>query len=114
MPTIFDYAGAQRKKCFCSIEHANHFLQNCCSVRYSLNFLCPKICVQDSEYFKDFLKKNKVVTFEDYLKQIPNETFFYFKQNRDNPKFSVPKKTDSGPVFLGHGEKYVKKDNCWK
>ena len=51
------------------------------------------------------MEKNKVVSFDQYLKQISCEPLFYFENNRihvssDNPKYKVPVKTDSRPAFL--------------
>ena len=50
------------------------------------------------------MEKNKVVSFDQYLKQISCEPSFYFENNcihvsLDNPKYNVPAKTDSRPVF---------------
>ena len=104
IPAITGYTGTIKKKCFCDKEHANSICQYCCSIRYSLNFLCHKICVEDSGYFRDFLKKHKVTPLDKYLKKLPCEPFFYLENNRiivslDNPEYFVPHKTDSRPVF---------------
>ena len=92
------------KKCFCDKVHANEICQYCISIRYSLNFLCHKICVEDSEYFRDFLKTHKATRINRYLRKLPCEPFFFFEDNRvfinlDNPAHCVPHKTDSRPVL---------------
>ena len=72
-----------RKKCFCDIEDANTLCQYCCSVRHSLNFPCHKICVEDSEYFREFLKRHKAIPLNDYLEKLPFKPFpnlFYFSK----------------------------------
>ena len=86
------------------MEHADVICQYCCSIRYGLNFLSHKICVEDSEYFREFLKKHKMIPLYEYLKKLPCEPFFYFENNRTfvslgNPMYSVPHKTDSRPVL---------------
>ena len=69
--TTADHTGTIRKKCFCNMKHANIICQYCCSIRYSLNFLCHKICVEDCEYLRDFLKKHKMIPLDEYLKKLP-------------------------------------------
>ena len=59
IPTIADYAGTIRDRCYCARVHANEICQFCCQAMYTLNFTCHKNCVEDSKYFRDFLIKLK-------------------------------------------------------
>ena len=79
IPRIANHTGTIMDKCFCKIEHANQICQFCCSVRYSLNFLCHKFCVKDSEYFIEYSNKHKMVTLDEYLKNYLVNLFFILK-----------------------------------
>lgn len=79
MAAVTDHTGSIQKKYFCYKEHANSFCQYCCSIRYSKSFCCHKLCVEDYEYFRDFLKEHKAVPLNEYLKKLPCEPFFILK-----------------------------------
>ena len=103
--SVTDHAGVNLKKYFCKKELANCICEHCISVRYSLNFLCHKICVDKTKFFKEYLKKIKAIPLNDYLKKPKCEPFFYFQNNRimvslDNPECHVLFQTDSRPVLL--------------
>ena len=104
VPQIRDYTGTIRDKCYCSKLTYPNIFQFCTQVRYVLSFTCHKICIDDTKDIRNFLEKNKVVSFDQYLKQISSEPCFHFENNcihvsLDNPKYNVPAKTDSRPAF---------------
>ena len=96
--SIADGSGNFQKKCFCRSQHANVICQHCIAVRYSLNFLCQKICIDKPGYFlknslveylkKDvpeasrinalgeYLRKIDVTPLDDYLKELDSDPFF--------------------------------------
>ena len=45
IPTIANYTGTIRDKCYCARVLANEICQFCCQVRYTLNFTCHKTYV---------------------------------------------------------------------
>lgn len=49
----------------------------CISIRYSLNFRCHKICLEE---LPDFMKP-EVKTLDEYLKCVDCEPFFYWDKN---------------------------------
>ena len=57
IPTIADYTGTIRDKCYCSKLIASEICQLCTQVGYVLNFTCHKICVEDPKTIREFLKK---------------------------------------------------------
>ena len=67
MYAVTEDKGEFQKNCFCHKEHVNSICQYCISIRYSLNFLSHKICVQD----------HKAVPLHDYLEKIPCEPFLF-------------------------------------
>ena len=104
IPQIRDYTGTIRDKCYCSKLTYSDIWLFCTQVSYVLNFACHKICIEDTKDIRNFLEKNKVVSFDQYLKQISCEPFFYFENNcihvsLNNPRYDVPVKTDSRHVF---------------
>ena len=95
--SIFDHTGTQQKKCFCYKELANLVSQNCCTVRYLLNFKVNKFCFGDSEFVRNFIKDNWCISLNQYLIEYPAEPFWHYKDRRivvslDNPRYPVPKK----------------------
>lgn len=75
---IRDYSGTIRDKCYCSKLIYSGICQLCTQVSFVLNFTCHKICIEDTKDIRNFLEKNKVISFDQYLKQISCEPFILF------------------------------------
>ena len=63
-------------KCVCKALVGDDICQNGVNIRYILNFVSPKICV-DVDHSSVELKIG-LVKVDDHLKKIKNEPFFYF------------------------------------
>ena len=64
---------------------ANQLCQYCITIRYSLNFRCHKICF---EKLPDFMVP-RVKAFDEYLKQIDCDPFFYFDKDSSRVEISL-------------------------
>ena len=59
-PSIRDYTGTDRTKCFCSILNDTEICHFCVTVSYTLNFNTYKFCLDDSDFTRNFLKEKNV------------------------------------------------------
>lgn len=69
--SIFNDNNTREYRCFCHKETTDFICRHCTVVKYELNFAITKLCFEDSNVVRNYLRDNGCVSLNEYLSCYP-------------------------------------------